>query len=161
MAKLYIFVEGSDDERFFKSYYDPAKIKIIPYANMPTKDITNYLKSIQSMNNSDYLFFADADGASIDDKTEIISKKYPLCEREKIRIVQWEIESWYLAGLDSLNCAKYKIKYLPHTNDVSKEKFISMLPKGHTRVTFQIEILKCFNQEEAKNRNYSFRVFAK
>lgn len=160
MTKLFIFVEGSDDKRFFESYYSSIDIKTILYANMTTKEISNYIKSIKSLKNADYIFFADADGASIEDKIDTISKKYPACEKTKIRIVQWEIESWYLAGLDSSKCLKYKIKYLSHTDGVSKEKFISMLPKGMSRVTFQIEILKYFNKEEAKSRNNSFRIFA-
>ena len=57
-------------------------------------------------------------------------------------------------------CNKYKIKYLPRTDDVSKEKFDSMLPKNQTHISFQREILNNFDSECAKNRNYSFEIFA-
>ena len=157
---LFLFVEGSDDKRFFESYYKNQDIKIILYATETNKSIYGYIKSIEKLHNSDYLFFADADGTTIDAKTEIIHKKYPMCDKSKIRIVQREIESWYLAGVNLSSCNKYKIKYFPRTDDISKEKFDSILPKNQTHISFQQEILKNFDKDCAKSRNYSFDSFA-
>ena len=101
-----------------------------------------------------------ADGATVEHKIEKVAQKYPMVDKSKIRIVQREIESWYLAGLDKINCTKYKIKYLERTDEVSKEKFDSMIPKKLDHTSFQIEILKYFDKECAKSRNYSFDSFA-
>lgn len=156
---LFIFVEGNDDKRFFEAYYKFEKVTFIPYKCLSNKVIKGYIDSFGEMG-ADYLFFTDADGATIEAKLEKAIKKYPMCDKTKIRIVQREIESWYLAGLDQANCTKYKVKYLPKTDDVSKEKFDSMIPKGYTHITFQIEILKHFDKECAKIRNLSFSRFA-
>ena len=155
---LFVFVEGSDDRRFFNHYYESQKVNIIPYKPMTNKKITAYINSANALK-SDYLFFADADGATIEHKTEKVAQKYPMVDRSKIRIVQREIESWYLAGLNKTNCTKYKIKYLERTDEVSKEKFDSMIPKKLDHTSFQIEILKYFDKECAKSRNYSFDSF--
>lgn len=157
---LFIFVEGRDDKRFFESYYKPEKVIFVEYKTMSNKEIQAYINSFSRITTADYLFFADADGASIKDKLDKTAKKYPMCDKSKIRIVQREIESWYLAGLNQTICAKYKVKYIPRTDDVSKEKFNSMVPKGHNHTSFQVEILKHFDKECAKSRNYSFESFA-
>ena len=156
---LFIFVEGRDDKRFFESYYKPEKVVFVEYKTMSNKEIQGYINSFSRIPSADYLFFADADGAEIKDKLEKIAKKYPMCDKNKIRIVQREIESWYLAGFNPVSCAKHKIKFLPRTDEVSKEKFNSMIPKGHNHISFQVEILKCFDKECAKSRNYSFKNF--
>ena len=155
---LFVFVEGSDDRRFFKHYYKSQEVNIIPYKTMPNKKIASYINSAKALK-GDYLFFADADGATIEHKMEKVAQKYPMVDKSKIIIVQQEIESWYLAGLDKTNCTKYKIKYLERTDEVSKEKFDSMIPKKLDHASFQMEILKHFDKTCAKNRNYSFDTF--
>lgn len=156
---LFVFVEGSDDRRFFNHYYESQKVNIIPYKQMANKKIASYINSVKALK-SDYLFFADADGATIEHKIEIVAQRYPMVEKSKIRIVQREIESWYLAGLDKTNCTKYKIKYLERTDEVSKEKFDALIPQKLDHTSFQVEILKHFNKDCAKSRNYSFNNFA-
>lgn len=160
MGITYILVEGSDDVRFFSSYYSGKSVKIIAYKSMTNKEISSLINSIKKQYDSDYLFFADADGATVDAKINIISNKYPACEKSKIRIVQREIESWYLAGLNESACIKYRVKYIPHTDEISKEKFDSMIPKAHTHISFQLEILSQYDKEGAKGRNRSFRAFS-
>ena len=156
---LFIFVEGVDDKRFFNAYYGQNNVSIIQYKSMPNKKIASYINSSRNLG-IDYLFFADADGTTVEKKLEKVVKKYPMVDKAKIRIVQQEIESWYLAGLDKNNCAKYRIKYLERTDTVSKEKFDSMIPKKLDHASFQVEILKHFDKECAKSRNYSFDNFA-
>ena len=156
---LFVFVEGSDDRRFFNHYYGSQEVNIIPYKPMTNKKIASYINSATALK-SDYLFFADADGATVEHKIENVAQKYPMVDKTKIRIVQREIESWYLAGFDKTNCAKYRIKYLERTDEVSKEKFDSMIPKKLDHTSFQIEILKYYDKECAKSRNFSFDNFA-
>lgn len=160
MNKLYVFVEGSDDERFFRYYFSKKNVKIIQYANMSHKDFANLVRTISYTSNVDYIILTDADGASIDEKKGKFTEKRPTCDCSKVFISQYEIESWYIAGFNSIDCAKYKIKYIDCTDSVSKEKFETIIPKGFTPVSFKIEILKCFDLESAKKRNTSFRLFA-
>lgn len=156
---LFVFVEGSDDRRFFEHYYESTKVKIISYKSMTNKKIASYIETANALK-YDYLFFADADGATVEQKAEKVSQKYPMVDKTKIIIVQQEIESWYLAGLNKANCTKYKIKYLERTDEVSKEKFDSMVPKKLDHTSFQMEILKYFDKKCAKSRNHSFANFA-
>ena len=125
---FFVFVEGVDDERFFKSYFSNryADLVIIQYANLQKDKIIKFIKSIQSTPDSDYIFLGDEDGETIEGKTEKIMQCYSSLEREKIYIVQFEIESWYYAGLSPENHKKLKLKkYEFHTNSLTKEKFNS------------------------------------
>ncbi len=62
--RFYIWVEGGDDEQFFKKIVKTSllrkydSVEIIRYANLKKEKIDNYLKSIQAMN-ANYLFVAD------------------------------------------------------------------------------------------------------
>ena len=163
MKLLYLLVEGEDDKRFLEAYYHSKcrdlAIRVVKYASWTPKDIANLIRSFSSFRDADYLFFADADGATIESKIDIVKRKHPYCEKSKIRIVQQEIESWYIAGWSENMCAKYKVKYISHTDDLSKEKFNSMIPRGFTHISFQVEILKRYDVELAKSRNVSFRNF--
>ena len=40
MGITYVLVEGSDDVRFFSSYYSGKDVKIIPYKAMTNKEIS-------------------------------------------------------------------------------------------------------------------------
>ena len=164
MTFLYLFVEGNDDERFLKSFcrskYRGVEIRFVQYATLTGKQISSLIHALPNFRHADYFFFADADGATVEAKIDIVKRKHPYCDESKIRIVQREIESWYIAGLSEGMCTKHKIKYIPHTDDLSKEKFDSMLPRGYTHISFQVEILKHYDVELAKSRNTSFRNFA-
>lgn len=160
MDKLFIFVEGSDDERFFRHYYSGRNVKMVQYANMPSKEFSSYIQTITHMNAADYIIVADSDGASIDDKKRKIIEKHPICNISKVFISQREIESWYIAGLNRCDSAKYRVKYIFCTDNISKEKFDLLIPKGYTPTSFKVEILKFYDFEEAKYRNASFKIFA-
>ena len=155
---LFVFVEGSDDERFFKHYYRSSNVKIIQYARMSNKEFTNYVNTIKI--NNDYIVITDSDGATEDEKKKIFVEKHPCCEYSKVYVARWEIESWYLAGWSSKEAEKYKVKYIYNTNQVSKEKFRSLTPKNFDSVSFQMEILKTFDCSLAISRNTSFSTFA-
>lgn len=156
---LYIFVEGPDDTRFFAFLLKEKDIKCVEYAKMAKKKIESYIKSITAISSDDYIFTADADGASIDYKKEKISTHYPFCNRDKIYIVQREIESWYLAGVKDDAYPLLKKKKVQNTDNLSKEEFLAIKPKHHTRITFMTEILECYNLCLACSRNTSLSYF--
>lgn len=156
---LFVLVEGSDDERFLKHYYSDPSVKIIQYSNMPKKDLKAYIQSINVMPEYDYIIITDSDGAEIETKKKKFVERHPWCDIEKIFVSKQEIESWYLAGFSQENAEKYKMKYIHCTDDISKEKFRSMVPKAFDPVSFQVEILKYFDAILAQKRNQSFRIF--
>lgn len=164
--RLFIWVEGDDDERFFKSVITPKlrdkydAVKIIKYAEMKKGRIYSYLRSINSMD-ADYICVAD-----IDDSPCIMSKKEKIrrvCKNidiSKIIIVIKEIESWYLAGLDNKARNHLKIGNIANADNITKEKFNALIPDKFTsRIDFMLEILKYFSIEEAKRHNESFKYF--
>jgi len=83
-TSLYLFVEGEDDERFFKSIIMPKLQErynvIIPihYAQDKKEKTDNFIKSIKSMKaDYDYIYVTDIDKAQcIPSKKEEKSKKY-------------------------------------------------------------------------------------
>lgn len=159
MEWLYVFVEGPDDERFLKTILDKYNTKIIKYAKEKKEYINNYIKTIRSVQNYDYIVICDIDLKSLKSKKEEIMFQFPACEREKIIVSVSEIESWYIAGLDEAKTKKMKIKYIYYTSSVTKEKFNQMVPAKMGRINFMIEILNDFNLEKAILRNESLKYF--
>ena len=159
MECFFIFVEGTDDERFINSILKEENVRIIKYAKEKKEHINNYIKSIKSMENCDYIVVCDIDLKTISQKKDNILLQFPACEREKIIVSIAEIESWYIAGVDEITSKLMKIKYIHCTENITKEKFDQMIPKKMDRINFMIEILKKFNLEEAILRNNSLKVF--
>jgi len=167
---LYIFVEGDDDERFFREILLPKLRKkyndtnIIKYAQKSKKfEYTEkFIKSIQKIRDASYIYVTD-----INDSQYVVTKKQKIKELiksidyDKIFVVIKEIESWYLAGLDSKLGKNLGIKKIPHTTDtVTKEQFYNLMPKKFdSKIDFMREILKNFSIEIAKKRNKSFKYF--
>jgi len=156
---FFVFVEGSDDERFFKHYYSDPTVKIVQYSHMTNKELTAYINSVNALPESDYIIITDSDGAEIEAKKRKFVEKHPCCEGSKVFVSKYEIESWYLAGFSQENTEKHKVKYIYCTDDISKEKFRSMIPKTFNPVSFQVEILKSFDTALAVQRNRSFYIF--
>jgi len=168
---LYIFVEGDDDERFFREILLPRlwgeynDINIIKYAQKSKKfEYTEkFIKSIQKMRDANYIYVTD-----INDFQCVVTKKQKIKELirgidyDKIFVVIKEIESWYLAGLDSKLAKNLGIKKkIPDTTDtVTKEQFYNLMPKKFdSKIDFMREILKNFSIEIAKKKNKSFKYF--
>lgn len=161
---LVLFVEGDDDERFFKSFFknDP-RIQYYKYSKKKNEDIKKYLQSIKRMSNFDYLYVADSDGKSCVDRKKLILEKINICESEKIIVVCYEIESWYLAGLSKEDKKSMRIKKeFEKTDNLTKEYFQSVIPTQFTsEIDFMIEILKVYKKEIANTNNFSFEKFNK
>jgi len=162
---LFIWVEGNDDERFFRKILIPRfqekydTVKIIRYATMKHEKIDNFIKSIKAMG-ADYIYLTDInDSPCVTAKKEETQKEHPNIDKNKIIIVIKEIESWYLAGLDNKAGKQLKIKNFANTDNVTKEKFNAVIPKKFSRIDFMSEILKNFSIEVAKQKNRSFQYF--
>ena len=181
---LYLFVEGNDDELFFDRVIKPRlsgkylEIKTWKYSQQTKKNVKNFLTSVRAMHANgvaESIFIADLDESeSLKEKKENLLLAYEFLsenDREcawshswiRLLIVCTEIESWYLAGLGSSDCAQIGVKKaLCKTDKISKEEFDRMIPnKFNSRIDFLQEILKLFRIEVACSKNASFNYLIK
>ena len=162
--KMFIWVEGNDDVRFFDKIIKPKLrgkynlVEIIHYAHWKEEKVDNFLKSIKAMN-ADYIYLADInESPCVTAKKQEIKGKLKNVDEDRIIIVIKEIESWYLAGLGDQKARKFKIQPFKSTDDITKEQFNDMIPNNFdSRVDFMLEILKNFSIEIAEQKNKSFR----
>lgn len=165
-SRLFIWVEGEDDKRFFEKILEPKLQKRYDfvetrcYAALKKDKIDNFLKSIKAMN-ADYIFATDINNSPcVTAKKKKIGDKLRNIDKKKIIVVIKEIESWYLAGLNDIECKKFKISNFDTTDAISKKQFNSLIPKKFdSRIDFILEILKIFSIEIAKQKNRSFRYY--
>lgn len=163
--KLYIWVEGDRDRRFFQNIIEPLfknrfdKIAVTPYRNMKKQDVNSIIKKTKGEN--DYIFTKDMDYPTcMGRKKESIVEAYSNINRNKIVIVEMDIEGWYLAGLSKESCEELEIKYDVTTNRMTKSEFNSIRPKKFTSdIDFRMEILKKYDLNVAKSKNQSIRYF--
>lgn len=166
LRKLYIFVEGNDDERFFRKLIVPIyrkkydDVEIIQYAQTKKEKIDLLLQSIDLLK-FDYLFAGDLDFAeSVNKKKNLILSKYSALRKSAIAIVIIEIESWYFAGLSNTTANKYSLRPMETTDTLTKEDFNQLyFNKFKSRIHFMQELLNHFSFEHAVNRNMSFKYF--
>jgi hypothetical protein len=169
--ELFIWVEGLDDIRFFNNIIKPMLkkkynyISFISYSNLKKEKVKKYFMSIKSMN-ADYIYVTDInDAPCIMEKKKEVRKKFKSVNDNRIAIIVKEIESWYLAGLDTKGSENLGMKKtLNNTDDITKEKFNELIPKKFdSRVDFMIEILKqkYFSIKTASKKNRSFEYFIK
>lgn len=157
-----IFVEGYYDQEFFNMLFhnNIDDINFKQYSKAKKGDIDKFIKSINCMPNADYLFFADSDGKDIATKKSELQQTYKHLDMSKVYIVCFEIESWYCAGLTHDICNKNKIKYkFCQTDNMTKEQFISILPKKMMETSLTIDILNNFSIANALSQNDSFKYF--
>lgn len=163
---LFIFVEGTDDERFFRSVVQPklcqryAWVKLQTYAQTTPSKTEGLLRNIPNID-AEYIFVADNDDCpSTDVRKEKLRRKLTLLEHERIVVVVKEIESWYLAGLDSSSASSLQLPNLSSTGSVDKARFDNLTPsKFESKIDFMAEVLKHYSVEIAKEKNESFRDF--
>lgn len=132
-VKLYIFVEGPEDERFFERIIKPcfqerySEIICWQYSGEPLERRKNFVRSIQKMQ-ATYIYAADInESICITAKKQDIMRKIKADEAQIIVVVK-EIEGWYLAGIDEENARKIGIKDIKETDDITKEKFNRIIP---------------------------------
>ena len=162
--RLFIWVEGADDERFFEKIIVPKLCKKYdfiltrPYATLKKEKRDNFLKSIKAMG-ADYIYVIDINNSPcVTTKKQEIQNKLRNIDEERIIVVIKEIESWYLAGLGNTEAEKFKIRTFSETDTITKEQFNGLIPRiFDSRIDFLLEILKIFSIEIAKQKNRSFR----
>jgi len=164
---LYIFVEGNDDERFFRKIVLPklqkkyVSVKIIKYAQKHKKFeyLKKFIKSIKSIKD-DYIYVTDINNSPcVTAKKQKIYENLDNINTNRILVVIKEIESWYLAGLDANSAKKLRIKKVyTITDTITKEQFNNLIPKKFdSRIDFMNEILKNFSLEIAQQKNKSLK----
>jgi hypothetical protein len=164
--RMWVLLEGNDDERFFEKVIKPIlsirydSVQAWKYTQETVKRTKNFLKSIGAMD-SGYFFLRDINNSPcITAKKKSVKNKYRRIDINNVIVIVKEIESWYLAGLDSKNCKKLGIKVFRKTDNITKEQFDKLRPrKFNSRIDFMIEILKRFSMETAKRKNKSFDYF--
>lgn len=164
--RLFIWVEGPNDERFFERIIKPKLrekydlVQVVTYKNMKKEKVVNFFKSIKSMN-ADYIYTTDINTAPcITAKKQEIRNELKNIGNDKISVVIKEIESWYLAGLNDIDAEKFKIPPFKTTDDITKERFDNLIPKNlDSRLNFMLEILENFSVEKARQKNKSFEYF--
>ena len=164
--RLYIWVEGEDDVRFFDKIIKPKFVgkynfvEVRPFAKLKKEKIDNFLRSIEAMND-EYIYVRDInDSPCVSYKKQKIQDELRNIDKNRIIVVIREIESWYLAGSDDVISRKFGVRPFNITDNITKEQFNDMIPKKFdSRIDFMLEILKCFSIEKAKEKNRSFRYF--
>lgn len=159
---LYIFVEGPDDYNYFNKIFGESfgEHKIIQYASMTQVKLNDFIRTIPSIPNSDYLFFGDEDGKGVENKKSELLSQYNSLSKDKLFVVQFEIESWYYAGATQEVCKKLKLKHYQYdSNTLTKEQFYSKLSRPSDRKYVMSQILLQYSKSSARTRNNSFNVF--
>ncbi|MBA7514464.1 hypothetical protein ES705_06493 [subsurface metagenome] len=164
--RLFIWVEGGDDLRFFdriikpmlKGKYDLVEVR--SYAKLRKEKISSFLKSIKSMK-AGYIYVTDInDSPCITARKQEILDEVKNVDENRIVVVIKEIEGWYLAGLGIRQCKDLGICTLNSTDKITKEQFDGLIPREfYSRINFMLEILNCFSISVAKQKNRSFKYF--
>ncbi len=166
IKRLFIFVEGEDDLRFFnyakdlifKDEYDLREVRT--YAKKKYKQVNNFLKSIKAMD-ADYVFVSDINAEPcMTAKKNSLLNEYKQVDKESIIIVVKEIESWYLAGLNDKKARTLGLKSFNTTDHITKEMFNDLIPKKFdSKIDFMIEVLNGFSLNVSKRKNKSLEYF--
>jgi hypothetical protein len=167
-SKLFIWVEGRDDSRFFEGCIRPLlkdsydEVLVREYQQPPSDRIKKVISARNERGR--HLVFADIDlkPCVTAKKEQMIQGKFRRVGPENVFIVVPEIESWYLAGLDAKSLVSLGLPEITNTDAVTKERFDDMMLHSDfdSRVDFMQEILRLFSIEAAKAKNISFRYFA-
>ena len=167
--RLYVFVEGTDDERFFERIVKPRlesnydHIDIIQYAQDTDKKLRSFLLSVRGIEGADLIWVCDNDSAQCVTKRKQDAKRcLPAIADNPIVVVVMKIESWYLAGLDAEGSRALGVKNQARTDDITKEMFSKIRPnRVKSNREFMLTILEHFCMETAQHKNRSFRYFCR
>lgn len=166
--RLFIFLEGTDDVRFFEHVIRPrflhayGSVELVTYACMKSIKVDRFIRGITAMNH-DYIIVADIDQEpGVQAKKKVIMSRFTEADYHRIMVIIMEIESWYIAGLDRTAATELGLHDHETTDFVTKEIFNRWVPpKYPSRIAFMIDILNHFSLTVAKNKNRSFDYFLK
>ena len=161
--RLFLLVEGDDDERFFadiirpllEPHYDHAQMW--KYSQKKQNQVERFLRSIRRMS-ADYLYVADLDDAPcITARKDELQQSVSGLDKTKVCIVVAEIESWYYAGIDGTAAGTLGVDPVGRTDNMTKEDFETLIPESfESRIDFRNEVLQRFSPTEARRKNASF-----
>lgn len=166
LRRLFIFVEGSDDVRFFETIIKPRfehlfdSVELITFACTKSVKVDRFIRGINAMHHS-YIIATDIDmETSVHAKKNIILSRFSEADYLNIMVIIQEIESWYLAGIDDAGSKALGIHAPARTDFVTKEHFIRLIPRFYpSKIAFMIQVLKHFSLSIAVEKNKSFRFF--
>lgn len=164
--RLFVLVEGNDDERFFTSIIIPLispryrAVRLIKYACMRSNRVCRFIRSIHRAGD-ELLLVADIDkAAGVTTKKRILMERFGVVQPGEIMVIIQEIESWYLAGLETQDAHRLGVHPMPSTDQVTKEIFNTTIPPQYTsRIAYMLEILSRFSISSACRKNRSFHHF--
>ncbi len=166
MVRMNIFVEGSDDLRFFERTLVPVlrnrydEVRLIPYASLRRVVVDRLIRGIERMG-GEYVIVADIDAEpSVRSKKNYILRRFEQAEPRAIAVVVMEIESWYVAGADDgflLGCG---VTPFGATDRLTKEEFDLLIPRRYiSRVEFMLDLLEHYSLDRGVERNRSLGYF--
>ena len=167
--QLFLFVEGDDDERFFRLVLEPLlrarwdQIHYVQFSQKRAKKVRAYLQSIERIEGASYLYVRDQDRLPcVTAAKEEVLWAYAHIDPQRIQIVQSEIESWYCAGIreDHPELGTRTVATCADTREVTKEQFEQeILGKRGPRAAEMMAVLESFDLDRAARRNGSLRYF--
>ena len=164
--RLFILVEGNDDERFFSGIIVPLlapryrAVKLIKYACMRSNRVCRFARSIHRAGD-ELVIVADIDQApGVTAKKRILVERFGVVQPGEIMVIIQEIESWYLAGLEPVDAGILGVHPPASTDQVTKEIFNATIPSQYvSRIAYMVEILSRFSIPSACRKNRSFHHF--
>lgn len=163
---LFLFLEGADDERFFRAVLFPLfrkryeEVRAVQVSQMTKKRVSDWLRSVEGMR-ADYLFVRDLDRHPCATAAkDAFRDVHPRLDPARIQVVKVEIESWYCAGIGSGRLTELSVATCADAEEITKERLESVLPGGRElRIPTMIEILESYDLDRAAQRNGSLRYF--
>ena len=144
--RLFIMIEGNDDERFFDKIIRPSIKKsydstiLTKYKQIKKKTIRSLINAIDNNCNDDYLYVEDINSTPcISVKKQKTQSKFENIDKNSIAVVINEIESWYLAGLDDKAAKKLTKRSFKATDNITKEEFDKLIfKKFSSKIDFML-----------------------
>jgi hypothetical protein len=165
-GRLFILVEGNDDQRFFSRIIRPlflheyASVELISYASMKSAKVCRYIKGLMALR-YDFIVVADIDQEpTVHHKKKVLMARFCNLHPDRVMVIVKEIESWYLAGLDDHASTVIGVRRLEHTDFLTKEHFNRWIPRQYnSRIAFMVDCLQHFSIPVAIEKNKSFHYF--
>ena len=169
MSSLRILLEGNDDQRFidnvirpYISKIKPSMILTIKYAEERKVDVDKTIQKLDAKNHK-YILLGDYDSSDdcITLKKEDLIDDFNHLNKDVIFIVKDEIESWFLAGMNTDLEIFAEFNVPDDTEGITKEMFNDMLDNSRfdSRIDLMKEISKSYDFDLATKRNNSFKYF--
>ena len=164
-SRLWLLVEGNDDERYAKSVLIPTfeavydHVGIWQYSQETIAKRANFLKSIHAMQ-ADYLWFSDIDHfPCVSSCKDFVIGQVSALSADRIVVVVKEIEAWYMAGLNESKSQEMELNYPDQSDHITKEMFDESIGGPHLHTQTMIEILRDYDRDIARQKSISFDYF--